>query len=191
MVARNRTVAVLVGFCLLANSGCARRAPAPSPTADEREAAVDVLLQHIHDRLELMHLVAQNKWNTQAPIFDPERERALLASVVERGREHQLDAEETRAFFAAQMEAAKFVQEDDFRAWHAENRPPFEIVHDLPTLRKRIDGVNLDLLAALARARPFINSVDAQKYLDARSADVFADVPDTARAAALRPLRRR
>ena len=89
------------------------------------------------------------------------------------------------------MEAAKLVQEDDFRRWRAENRRPFEIVQDLPTLRKRIDGVNLDLLAALAGARPFINREDGQKYLEARSADVFADVPDAARAAALRPLRRR
>ena len=124
-----------------------------------------------------------------APILDAERERALLENVVERGKAHQLGPEITRAFFAAQMEAAKIVQEHDFERWRAAKQPPFHDVPDLSTLRQQIDTRNGELLAALHDARPFLEQKDGEKLLEERAADRFADVPAAAREAALRPLR--
>ncbi|MCE9564777.1 MAG: gamma subclass chorismate mutase AroQ [Planctomycetes bacterium] len=186
--------AFLAAVCLLSLTApaCDRRAAAPSTAAHPAVdyAAIDVLLQRMHQRLELMHTVARIKWNTQAPIFDPEREQALLKDVVERGQSHALDAEVTRSFFVAQMEAAKFIQESDFQRWRAEKSPPFTDVPDLPTLRKQLDALNRELLAALAQARPILNSPEGQHQLDDRARQLFADFEAPVRGAALQPLRR-
>lgn len=189
----NRTLALLLAVALLAPLACARRLAAPPvvPSASAEQIAIGELLQRMHWRLDLMHAVARVKWNAQARIFDPERERALLEDVVNRGRTQQLDPEVTRAFFAAQMEAAKIIQEEDFQRWRADSHPPFEDVSDLAMLRKQIDTLNGTLLVALAEAWPLIGTPDGQRLLEAREAELFADLSAEARAAALRPLRQR
>jgi len=58
-----------------------------------------------------MHEVARWKWNAGQPVTDAERERELLHSVVEGGRGKGLDPELVRSFFAAQLEAARLVQQ--------------------------------------------------------------------------------
>lgn len=137
-----------------------------------------------------MHAVARVKWNAQTPIHDPERERALLENVVNRGRVHGLDADAVRPFFAAQMDAAKLIQEDDFRRWQAEEHSPFADVPDLSTLRQQIDALNVDLLKALAEASPFLNTAAGQTYLNSRATNLFGDLSAGIRETALRPLRR-
>ena len=62
-------------------------------------------------RLTLMHEVARWKWNAGQPVRDAEREREVLHSVVEGGRGKGLDPELVRSFFAAQLEAARLVQQ--------------------------------------------------------------------------------
>ena len=181
----NRFLPVLLSLSLLAPAACDRRPGAPS------SASLDVLLQRMHARLDLMHTVARVKWNAQSPILDPERERALLEDVVERGKAYRLDAEVTRVFFAAQMEAAKLVQEEDFRRWRGVGQPPFADVPDLPALRRRIDVLNGEVLAALAAAQPALDGKEGQRELDRLAADRFADIAEPVREAALRPLRKR
>jgi chorismate mutase len=104
---------LLLSLCLLLPIACDRRPAAPSTAIRTDTAALDVLLRRIQQRLDLMHAVARVKWKTQAPIRDPQREQALLDDMVEGGRANQMDAEFARAFFAAQIEAAKLVQDED------------------------------------------------------------------------------
>lgn len=174
---------MLVVLCLLSLAACERRATS-SP-------ALARLLQGMHARLELMHAVARVKWNAKAPILDQKREESLLQQMVERGQRHGIDAETTRAFFAAQMDAAKRVQEDDFERWTRENQPPFADTIDLPTLRQKIDTLNTELLQALAEVLPLLDSEAGQKQLEARAADLLHDISPPTRDAALRPLRDR
>ena len=56
----------------------------------------------------------------------PGREAALLEDVAARGVALGLDPAATRAFFAAQIEAAKLVQRADLARWQADGRDPTE-----------------------------------------------------------------
>jgi chorismate mutase len=134
-----RTAALL----LLLSVGCSVR-PAPGGK----------LVGLMKERLGLMHDVARWKWNEKRPIDDPERERVLLDDVARRGEEYGLDAGFVREFFADQIEAAKEVQRADFDRWTEEKRGRFDRARDLADLRKEIDRVNGELLAALAEVAP-------------------------------------
>jgi chorismate mutase len=101
-----------------------------------------------------MHDVARWKWNTGKPITHPQRERELLHCVVDRGRGKGLDPELVRSFFAAQMEAARLVQQADFDRWKANQQTPFADTKCLAELRQRIDQLNRELIDALAEVRP-------------------------------------
>jgi chorismate mutase len=151
--------------------------------------AIDTLLQRMQQRLALMHDVARVKWNTKRPILDADRERVMLKDVVELGRLHHLDADRTRAFFTAQIEAAALIQEADFQRWQDERQPPFADVPDLTTLRQRIDQLNGELLAALAAARPYLGTAEGQKQLGSRSQEALGGFAVPVREAAVRPLR--
>src|SRR6516225_465674 len=97
-----------------------------------------------------MHEVARWKWNAGQPVTDAERERELLQSVVERGRVKGLDPDLVRSFFAAQMEAARLVQQADFDRWKAKQQKPFADTTSLAVLRQLIDHLNRELIDALA-----------------------------------------
>src|SRR3954451_5733476 len=103
-------------ICLSIIPGCR---PAPVPSAAPRTAALDELFGLMRDRLEVMHDVVRWKWGAGSPIEDPAREAALLDDLAERGKVLGLTPGATRAFFAAQIEAAKLVQRDDIRRWTA------------------------------------------------------------------------
>jgi chorismate mutase-like protein len=144
----------------------------------------------MRDRLNLMHDVAKSKWNTRRPVADPGREQALLREMEERGRAHGLDPAYTRAFFEAQVEAAKRVQEADTRRWRAEGRGPFEGLPDLAALRRRIDQQNLDLLAALAAAQPLLREGALRTAIPRWAGQVIAGdgIDQEVRARAVAPL---
>jgi chorismate mutase len=144
----------------------------------------------MRDRLALMHDVAHTKWNTKRPVGDPEREQALLREMAEKGQEHGLDPEFTRAFFASQIAAARLVQEADLASWRVEGRGPFADAPDLTALRMRIDAINQDLLGALAEARPRLGDASTRAQLRAWARVVIAGegITDDVRAAAIAPL---
>ncbi len=167
--------------------GCWRPAPErPAPVQAER------LLDLMNRRLALMLDVARAKWNTKSAVEDPAREQSLLTAVAEAGREFGLDLADTKAFFAAQIEASKMVQRASVREWEAERRGPFPDAPDLiRDLRPKIDAVGRELLASLA---DFNNSgriptEELQQLAIARLAGpgVTAEV----RAVAVKPLERR
>ena len=127
----------------------------------------------MRQRLALMHDVARWKWNTGKPITDPQRERELLHSVVERGRGKGLDADLVRSFFAAQMEAARLVQQADFDRWQANKQKPFADTTSLAVLRQRIDHLNRELIDALAELRPRLSGRSVQQALPQRAEEIL------------------
>ena len=181
----------VVGLLLvsLAASGCR---PADVPVASRRDLAdLDKLLRLMEQRLALMHDVARWKWNAGKPITDPERERELLQSVVERGRGKRLDPDLVRSFFAAQMEASRLVQQADFDRWKAKNQKAFADTTSLTVLRQRIDNLNRDLIDTLAEVRPWLSGLTVQQALPQRADKILignslAGVRETA----IAPLRR-
>jgi chorismate mutase-like protein len=142
------------------------------------------------DRLALMHEVARAKWNSNRPVGDPEREEALLRQMEEEGRGHGLDPELTRSFFAAQIAAARQVQEADLARWREERRGPFADAPDLAALRRRLDGLNRELLVALAEAQPRLGDAGTREHLGRWARDALAGegITDDVRSAAVAPL---
>jgi chorismate mutase len=195
MIHRTHAWALLLGVSVFLVAGCGVRSkvsPPPPPQQSAPPPAVDRLLHLIADRLRLMHDVARSKWNAGRPIADPGREQALLGDMEERSQAYGLDPVSTRAFFEAQVEAAKIVQEADTRRWRAEDRGQFKDPPDLSELRRRIDQLNRDLLAALADAQPFLRAEAGRGSLPAWAEEIIADngIPDDARTAAIAPLRK-
>jgi chorismate mutase len=136
-------------------------APAEVP-AEATERTFDNLLGLMRQRLEVMHEVARYKWAKKAPVEDPVREAALLTDVARRAADHGLDPEFARAFFRGQIEAAKAVQRADFSRWEAVPGGAAGEAPDLAgALRPRIDALNRDLLAELARVSPRLHGSSA------------------------------
>jgi len=151
---------------------------------------VERLLQLMNDRLALMHDVARAKGTTNRPIADPERERVLLTEMEEKGRSCGLDPQVTRAFFEAQIAAARSVQRTAITRWAEAKQGPFEDTPDLAKLRQRIDGINLELLSALGQAQLQLGDAGARKQLKgwARAILTGDGITDDVRAAAIEPL---
>jgi chorismate mutase-like protein len=183
-IARNRILSLPLRACvvgllivLLAAGGCQ---PANEPVLPRRDLAhLDRLLRLMQQRLTLMHEVARWKWNAGQPITEPQRERELQHSVVERGRGKGLDPELVRPFFAAQLEAARLVQQADFDRWQA-NKQPFADTTSLVALRQRIDDLNRELIHALAEIRPRLSGRSVQQALLQRAEEILADVRESA-----------
>jgi chorismate mutase len=163
------------------------------PVAPLRDLVdLDRLLRLMRQRLALMHDVARWKWSAAQPITDPQRERELLQSVVERGRGKGLDPDLVRRFFAAQMEAARLVQQVDVERWRANKQGPFGDATSLAVLRQRIDQLNRALIDALADVGPRLWRETVQQALPQRAEEILtgnglAGVRETA----IAPLRAR
>jgi chorismate mutase len=173
----------------MAASGCR---PADPPVAPRRDLAnLDQLLRLMKQRLELMHDVARWKWTTSKPITDPEREREMLQNVVERGRGKGLEEDLVRRFFAAQMEAARLVQQSDFDTWKANGQKPFADTTSLTVLRQRIDDLNRSLTDALAEVGPWLSRPTVQQAVPQRAAEILTgDGLASVRGRAIAPLLR-
>jgi chorismate mutase len=139
-----------------------------------------------------MHDVARSLWTAGRPVRDPGREEALVREMEDRGRALGLAPAFTRAFFTAQIEAARKVQEADFARWRAEGQKPFADAPDLAVLRQRIDGLNRELLQAVAQARPQLDEVETRDRVRAWAGAILTGegITDAVRAAAVEPLLR-
>jgi chorismate mutase len=190
----------LLGALLLVFPGC-RPTLTPSPATSRSTSApvegrteapepVSRLLGLMRDRLLLMHDVARSKWDARRPVSDPERERDLLAEMERLGKERGLDTRFTRAFFAAQIGSAKRIQEGDLARWQVGEPVAAGPAPDLAVLRRRIDELNRQLVAALAQSGPWpVAQQDRERVRDgARQAIVGEGIDDTIRDAAIAPL---
>jgi chorismate mutase len=108
---------ILLSLLVLAVPACYQAPAPPLATKEAPDRIFDALLGLIRERLDVMHDVARWKWAKKVPVEDPEREAALLKDVAEKGVALGLDPEITRAFFRAQIEAAKIIQRNDLGRW--------------------------------------------------------------------------
>jgi chorismate mutase len=179
----------VVGLLLAWAAGGCR--PAEVPVAPQPDLArLDHLLRLMGQRLALMHEVARWKWNAGKAITDRQRERDLLQAVVEQGRDRGLDPERVRSFFTAQLEAARSVQQADFRRWKARGQNPVA-GKSLSVLRRRIDQLNTELIEALAEVGPWLSEPGVQQALPRRAEAILSgDGLAAVRETAIAPLRR-
>jgi chorismate mutase len=130
---------------------------------EDTDPPLEDLLGLMRQRLLLMHDVARAKWNTKTPLTDPDREKIMLRELALKGRDLGIEPQFTSAFFAAQIDAAKLLESEDFRRWETERRGPFADAPDLKRdVRPRIDAVNAKLLAALAKVQPLLRGREAR-----------------------------
>ncbi|MDA0273382.1 MAG: chorismate mutase, partial [Proteobacteria bacterium] len=69
--------------------------------------ADESLYRLINERLSLMEQVAAHKWINAQPIAAPEREAFVISKEVDDGLQYGITTDSSRAFFEAQIEAAK------------------------------------------------------------------------------------
>ncbi len=135
--------------------------PSPSVTIE----GLDQLAELIQQRLALMPDVARFKWNHKKPVTDPEREQQLLNSLVTKATEHGVSEALARRFFAAQMAAARNVQERLTNEWQQANAGSFENIPDLDKdLRPKITELSESMLAPLRLLEPVLNEAPASEY---------------------------
>ena len=116
-----------------------------------QDSAATRLAALIDDRLGVVVDVARAKWNLQAAIEDPARERESLLALRGRAAATGIPAEVVGAFFGAQIRAAKILQQELFTQWRKRRQPPFAYVKDLTRdIRPEIDRINAQMLATLA-----------------------------------------
>jgi chorismate mutase len=171
--------------------GCRPAMAPPSISRTAPDQSVDRLLILMRSRLDVMHDVARWKWAKKSPIEDPEREAALLQDVAAKGIPMGLHPDMTRAFFAAQIEAAKIIQRADFGRWEADHQGPEGKAPDLAgVLRPRIDALNRELLAALTKAKSHLLDRNGPERLRERANVILVGegVDATVRTAAIGPL---
>jgi chorismate mutase len=136
-------------------AGCAGLLLVFAPVRRESDPEYRIL-EVMRQRLAVMPEVARWKWNRQAPVTDPAREKELLVRLRTHAQEQGLDPDDVERFFSAQFAAAKQIQEAEFRRWQSVQQEPFAVVPDLKTeIRPTIDRINRELLQLLKPAPRF------------------------------------
>lgn len=171
-------------------SGCALEQSREPPVAP-RDAVFDELFGLMRERLLLMHEVARWKWNEGKPITDAARERQLLADLEQQGIAHGLDRNRTRAFMAAQIEAAKLIQAADFNTWKKLGQGRFSDARDLKTeLRPKLDKLSARMLGQLARMATTTDDIENRATISRRAKSLISGdgIDEEMRRVAIRPL---
>jgi chorismate mutase len=128
---------------LFALSLCAIRGEAA-----EASTAMTRLAELSAQRVLLADTVAASKRQSGKPVEDAAREQSQLEQLGAQAAARGLAREQATAFFKAQIEANKLVQ---YRLLAQPSRKPAAAI-DLGPVRQRLDGINAELLAALAPA---------------------------------------
>jgi len=134
---------------------------------------VAALLGLMRRRLLIQHEVARYKWYARLPITDAKREQEVLDRAEAQARGLGLEPGFARAFFRAQMQAGKLVQQADFDAWQRGDATPPANGPDLKALRPQIDGLNRKFLQALKEAGPGLKEKSGRKAVRARAEAVL------------------
>ena len=154
-------------------------------------AKVNRLLQLISERLDMAPEVARAKWNTKTPIEDPSREERIIDAVLKRAGEYRLDPQVVKAFFIAQMEASKVIQNALHAEWVAKNQPPFTKTADLvKDIRPALNQLTPAMMQALAEALPVLRQPGGHQLLEERIKIILVKAPggEAAVRAAIAPL---
>jgi len=151
------------------------------------------VLKLMQQRLVLMKDVAGAKWAAKLPVEDPQRESELTDRLVQKGQELGLRPDVVRGFIAAQLGAARQLQESFFQTWRKSSagvKPAADLQRDL---RPKIDQLSVELLGALAKLQPHLDKPSVQLLLRERAAAVLVGegIDERVRGQALAPLVRR
>ena len=104
-------------------------------------------------RLALSPDIAWYKHSKNLPVYDPERETAVLQTVMAAGQQQGLHPDTVRRFFAAEMEASRRIQWAWIEGWR-KNRvaaPEHPALNLGSYVRPQIDEINSRQIRALAR----------------------------------------
>ena len=143
-------------------------------------AALAALADAIDARLASMHAVAAAKWSARAAVLDPAREQAVLDSLAAQGALLGFEPQGVRAFFSAQVDIARSLQERDFAAWRQAGACALcASAPKLADLRQRLDTIGKAELAALYVVLPREASPAEMQQLHTRIASVCAQHPLT------------
>ncbi len=85
--------------------------------------ADETLYRLINERLSLMEQVAAYKWINEQPIAVPEREVFVINNAIDDGLQYGITTDSSGAFFLAQIEAAKDIQQCWFARWETGQAP--------------------------------------------------------------------
>lgn len=163
------------------------KAETPAAHLEDAEALLGAMVR----RLRLMPAVAHAKWQAKRPVRDARREQEVLERLTLRARERGLDEKRVHEFFAAQIAAARMVQEEFHSRWSKTEKTPVGQPLDLKgELRPRIDRASDELLAAYARLAPHLRDDAVRDHLRRRGSDVLVGpgVTRNVRERALQPL---
>ncbi len=139
------------------------------------------------ERLALARDVARSKHHSGAPVHDPAREAAILASLTRQATERGLSHRDAESFLTAQIAASRQVQTELLARWANGDPLPPGAPLDLPTeLRPRLDTVTTRLLDTLTATHRRGRWTETASH--ARTALSFAGFSDEAIQTAIAPL---
>ena len=113
-------------------------------------ADVDDLFGSIHERLTWMKGVAAWKHLNAVAVEDLEREAVVLKAAVDAAQELGLSGPSVAAFFQAQIDAAKAIQECWIEQWEADGNAPEEAPDLVTEIRPELLRLGNQVLATLA-----------------------------------------
>jgi chorismate mutase len=155
--------------------------------AGQDQEAIRTLLTLIDQRLALAPLVARAKWNSGAPIDDPQRERQILDAVAQQALHAGVDPAYARRFFQDQFDAGKTLQRALHAQWRRTNQPRFDDVPDLARdVRPVLDRLTPQLIDALKAVPAGPGGEDRWRHIEEQARQLIrADFDGLPRAAAL------
>ncbi|HXR89757.1 MAG TPA: gamma subclass chorismate mutase AroQ [Steroidobacteraceae bacterium] len=122
-----------------------------------QEAAVTRILEVADQRMALMPGVAATKWQTHAPITDPQREQVVIKHSGELALPFGLAAEPVERVFEVQVRLAREWEESLTRQWQSQG---FNYTGPIPNLTKEVrpqlDTITTQMLRALYLAAPVL-----------------------------------
>ena len=153
------------------------------------EPLADAVFEGIAGRLSLMKSVAAWKRAKGVAVEDRAREAVVLENATAAAAAAGLDPATARAFFAAQIAAAKEVQRCWIGRWEAGEAPPPESAPDLETeIRPALLALDRALLDGIAAALARDIAFDEARAADFAAAADVACLPAASRDAVFRRL---
>jgi len=152
---------------------------------------LEALVALMGERLKLMPDVARYKWNNHLAIEDLPREKAILDELVVQATQAGVPEETARKFFAAQMDAAKLVQQGLTSKWRDADQGEIPDVPDLKAdIRPALDAMTPKMLELLSKNLSALHDKANQARLqEALDRYLSAARLGEAAAVAARPLR--
>ncbi|MCG7537063.1 gamma subclass chorismate mutase AroQ [Pseudoalteromonas sp. OOF1S-7] len=156
-----------------------------------RTDSAKVLFSHINQRLAQMQPVALFKAQKHKPVEDLSRETQVLSKALDEARQQCLDSASVKAFFQAQMDAAKAIQYRYRAQWLAEGVPNKDA--DLVQLRSTLNQLGAAILGTLTHHLAshgnltgeltglFNQTIDTNKLSEQDKARLFSALQDVRR----------